>query len=222
MEITWLGHSCFRLKGKETIIVTDPFDPSSVGLSLSEQKADVMTMSHQHGDHNYQLAVKAAGMRELFVIDGPGEYEICGVEVIGWPTFHDNQQGVERGKNVVYRYVLDEIRLVHLGDLGHMLDDQLLSDLGEVDVLLIPVGGVYTINHQQAAKVVAAIEPKMVVPMHYKITGMNMEVFGELAGVDDFLHEMGGSDLKPVDKLSVKSANLLSEEIEVVVLERKG
>jgi L-ascorbate metabolism protein UlaG (beta-lactamase superfamily) len=199
MEITWLGHACFRLKGSQATVITDPYPPD-LGYSLGKQTARVVTVSHQHPGHSYIAGIGG----EPKVIKGPGEYEIGGILVIGMPTFHDGDGGKQRGKNIVYLIEVDEVAICHLGDLGHVLTTQQVEEIGNVDVLLVPVGGVSTINASMAAEVVRQLEPKIVVPMHYKTEALKRE----LEPVDRFLKEMGVKDVTSRPKLSVTKANL--------------
>jgi len=199
MEITWFGYSCFRLKGKNTTVITDPCPPSS-GYTLDKQAARIVTISHNHPDHAYVEAITD----EPHVISRAGEYEIGGVLIIGVPTFHDDEKGIIRGKNNVYAIEVDDVNICHLGDLGHPLSAKQIEDLGIIDVLLVPVGGGTTINAAQAAALVRSIEPKIVIPMHYKTPSLNKE----LDGVDKFLKEMGLTEAVPVPKLMVNKSTL--------------
>ncbi|MFQ5875176.1 MAG: MBL fold metallo-hydrolase, partial [Dehalococcoidia bacterium] len=157
MEITWYGHSCFRLRGKAATVVTDPYS-GNYGYTLPRIRADIVTISHHHPDHDYARGIKGNPK----VIEGPGEYEIRGVFITGIPTFHDRRRGRDRGSNTVFLFDIDDLRVCHLGDLGHVLDQSQVEALGDIDVLLIPVGSVYTINAAQAADVVSLLEPKIV------------------------------------------------------------
>jgi L-ascorbate metabolism protein UlaG (beta-lactamase superfamily) len=199
MEITWLGHSCFRIKGSHATVVTDPYPPD-LGYSLGKVAARVVTVSHPHPGHSY---VKGIG-DEPRVVRGPGEYEIGGVLIIGIPTFHDGAGGKERGKNTAYLMEIDEVTVCHLGDLGHTLTNEQAEEMDNVDVLLLPVGGVSTINATTAAEVVRQIEPKIVIPMHYKTEALKRE----LEPVDRFLKEMGTKEIEPQPKLSVTKQNV--------------
>lgn len=208
MDVTWLGQSCFRLRGRSAAVVTDPYPPA-LGPRL-RLEGDVVTVSHDHEHHNHVQAVKAA-----HVIDGPGEYEVAGVTVIGLPTFHDREQGAEHGRNTVYVIEVDEVRVCHLGDLGHSLDDGVLEALGAVDVLLVPVGGGRALDAAQAAEVVRQVEPRYVVPMHYGHPAIRLE----LAPVDRFLQEMGVAEAEPQPRLSVQASSTAETETRVVVLD---
>jgi L-ascorbate metabolism protein UlaG (beta-lactamase superfamily) len=216
MDITFLGHSSFRLKGKTATVVTDPFDPEVVGLKFPKVTADIVTVSHQHEDHNQADLVK--GVKRL--VSGPGEYEIMGVSIIGIPTFHDEKKGAKRGKNTIYVYEMDGLRLVHLGDLGHKLHEKILEKIGDIDILMVPVGGEYTIGPTEAVEVARAIEPKMVIPMHYQMPGLNPATFAKLSSTKPFLAEIGLL-VEKTDKLSVKKENI-GEESKVILLEKKN
>jgi L-ascorbate metabolism protein UlaG (beta-lactamase superfamily) len=199
MDITWLGHSCFKIKGKTAIVVTDPYSPD-LGYSLGKPTARIVTVSHQHPGHSY---VKGVG-GEPKLVTGPGEYEISGVLIIGISTFHDEEKGEKRGKNAVYVMEVDEVAVCHLGDLGHVLTAEQLEEIGNVDVLLLPVGGVSTIDAPKAAQVVRQLEPKVVVPMHYKTPALKWE----LEPVGKFLEEMGVKEVNSQPKLSFTKSSL--------------
>jgi L-ascorbate metabolism protein UlaG (beta-lactamase superfamily) len=199
MEISWLGHSCFKLKGRQATVITDPFSPD-LGYSLGKPTATIVTVSHRHPGHCYTEGIGGSPRR----VTGPGEYEISNVLIIGIATFHDENRGSIRGKNTIYLIEMDEISVCHLGDLGHVLTDEQVEELGNVDVLMVPVGGVSTINASMAAEVVRQLEPKVVLPMHYKTPVINRE----LEPVDRFLKEIGAHDIAPQDKLSLSKTNL--------------
>ena len=198
MDITYLGHSCFRIRGSQAIIITDPFPPT-LGYQLGKQTADIVTVSHQNPSHNYIQGVTGA-----HVIKGPGEYEIAGVLVLGVATYHDAVKGESKGKNTVYLMEIDGVTVCHLGDIGHVLTDQQLEEIGHIDILMIPVGAVSTINANMAAQMVRKIEPKVVIPMHYK----TVQSKRDLEPVDNFLKEIGVTQLEPKPKLSVTKNNL--------------
>lgn len=226
MDIYPLGHSSFKIKGKAATIVTDPFDSKMVGLKFSKvDQVDIVTLSHGHSDHNFLEALglkmpenETGRVGETFVAAGPGEFDVKGVTIMGIPTFHDAKQGEERGKNVVYKFSVDEVNICHLGDLGHKLTDTQLNQIGGVDILLIPVGGFYTIDAKIAAEVVAQIEPCVVIPMHYGRTGLNAQFSEKLEGADKFLKEMGSEETAPVPKYST-SKDKLPENTTIIVLE---
>ena len=210
MDLTWLGHACFRLRGKNAVAVTDPYPPS-LGPRLSKIEADLVTVSHPHPNHSNLKAVKGQ------VIDGPGEYEVKGVTVNGLPTFHDGSRGEQHGPNTVFLIDVDDVRVCHLGDLGHRLDDAALEQIGTVDVLLVPVGGGNSLDATGAAEVVRQIEPRMVVPMHYALPAVKKD----LEGVDRFLKEMGAPETEPIQRLSVQATTAETETTKVVVLEAR-
>jgi L-ascorbate metabolism protein UlaG (beta-lactamase superfamily) len=211
MDVTWLGHGCFRLRGRNAAVVTDPYPPA-IGLKLSRMDADVVTVSHEHENHSYTQVV-----REAYEIRGPGEYEVAGVYVIGVPAFHDSEKGAKRGRNTIFLIEIDDVRICHLGDLGHALDDAEAETVSSADVLLVPVGGRTAINAAEAAEVVRQIEPRYVVPMHYAIPGIKLQ----LDPVDRFLKEMAVTSADPQPKLSVQKSSG-EYETKVVVLEPKA
>lgn len=172
MKISWLGHSCFKIEsdgGK--IIVTDPFD-EAVGYPLPKAKADVVTVSHDHHDHNHVAAIGG----NPAVVRGPGKKAAAGIEFLGIASYHDDRGGKRRGKNTIFSFEMDGIRVCHLGDLGHLLSEEDAAALGDVDVLMIPVGGVYTLDAGGAKKVVGQIRPKVVIPMHFMTPALTFEV----------------------------------------------
>lgn len=217
MEIQYFGQSCFRIKGKKVALVTDPFTPSHIGFKLPKITAEIVTVSHDHLDHNNfsQIMSTPAG-KETFVVQGPGEYEISGVSIFGLPSFHDNSQGSKLGENTIYIINIDDIRVVHLGDLGHKLDNSQLEVINGAEILFIPVGGTYTLGAKEAVEVVSQIEPSVVIPMHYKLPGIKFN----LAPLQDFLSEIEKEDVKPISKLLI-SKDKIPEEQTIVVLEKR-
>jgi L-ascorbate metabolism protein UlaG (beta-lactamase superfamily) len=199
MEITWLGHSCFKIKGRQATIITDPYSPD-LGYSLGKLNVSIVTISHQHPGHSFAAGVGGNPR----AITGPGEYEISNVLVIGVATFHDKDRGKIRGGNTAYLIEIDEISVCHLGDIGHVLIDEQVEELGNVDVLLVPVGGVSTIDSPVAAEIVRQLEPKAVIPMHYKTPALSRE----LEPVEAFLKEMGANNITPQAKLSLTKSSL--------------
>jgi L-ascorbate metabolism protein UlaG (beta-lactamase superfamily) len=207
VDVTWLGQSCFRLRGKNAAVVTDPYPPA-LGPKL-KLEADVVTVSHEHDNHRNVGAV-----RDAYVVEGPGEYEVAGVLVNGLPTYHDDKNGEEHGRNTAYVIELDDVRVCHLGDLGHTLDDATLGAIGNVDVLLVPVGGGAALDGARAAEVVRQVEPRFVIPMHYGHPSIRME----LAPVERFLKEMGVASSEAQTKLAVQASSA-EAETKVVVLD---
>ncbi len=209
MEITWLGHSCFKIRDKQGILITDPYSPD-LGYSLVKQVSDIVTLSHQHPGHSFVQGISGNPK----VVCGPGEYEISNMLIIGISTFHDNEKGAARGKNTVYIVEVNELSICHLGDLGHVLSDEHLEELGNVDVLLLPVGGGSTISAPVAAEVVRQLDPKIIIPMHYKTPAIKRN----LEPVNSFLQEIGIHDINPQAKLSVTKSNL-PPAMQVILLE---
>jgi len=230
VEITWFGQSCFLLKSKDIRIVTDPYSPE-IGLKLPKDlKAHIVTVSHEHFDHNFVEAVHLipfaqslqqglGARREIFIIREPGEYEIHNIEIIGVSAFHDNQRGNLRGGNIIFLFHLEDLGVCHLGDLGHTLSDEELERLNQVDILLVPVGGNYTIDAKKAVEVINQIDPKVVIPMHYKIDGLASSV--QLDSVDKFLKEIGGGEVVQ-QSFKISKGELPADERRVVILEKKA
>lgn len=217
MDITYLGHSSFRIKTKLAALVTDPFDPKMVGLKYSGVDGEIVTVSHGHSDHN--AVDKVSGIKR--VVDGPGEYEISGVSIMGFKTYHDAKNGEERGTNTIYVIEAEGLRMVHLGDLGHLLSDDLIEEIGDVDVLMIPVGGFFTIGPKEATELISKIEPFYVIPMHYRMPGMSPTLSEKLAPVEDFLKE-SGLTTETLPKFSIKKEDILEDQnTKVIVLEKK-
>jgi len=199
MEITWLGHSCFLIRGKGKTIITDPCHPD-LGYRLGEPEADIVTLSHFHPGHSYIEGVA----NEPKQIKSPGEYEIGGTFITGVASFHDDKKGELKGKNTIYVIEMDGITLCHLGDLGHPLSPHLVEELGDVDILFLPVGEVTTIPVDTAVEIVRQLEPPIVIPMHYKTEAFT----GNLSLVDKFLDKMRIRELEAKPKLSITSSSL--------------
>lgn len=212
MEIVWLGHSCFRIRGREAVVVTDPCPPST-GYSIGKPTADIITISHDHPDHTYVKAV--AG--KPTVIDGPGEYEIHGAFLTAIPTYHDGEKGEELGKNLVFLIEMEGIKVCHLGDLGHAPTADQAEDMTGADVLMIPVGGDSTIDGGKAAEIVSLLDARIVIPMHYK-TNVSK---GKLDPPDRFLKELQATNVQAQQKLSL-SYNTVPSDTQVLLLEHRG
>ena len=218
MIIQYYGHSCFKLTTKpagrgqaDVNVFFDPFD-KAVGLRPPQGSADMVLVSHDHHDHNNVDAIKG----EPQVIDIPGEYSVKGINVIGLPTFHDDKNGAEKGQNTVYILESEDMRVCHLGDLGTELSEKQYDIISGVDVLMIPIGGNYTINGEVAAKIIKKIEPKIVIPMHFKTKGLAVEI-----DVDDekkFCEEMGNCPKERLAKLNIKKKDLESKNSEVIIM----
>jgi L-ascorbate metabolism protein UlaG (beta-lactamase superfamily) len=167
MKIQWLGHACFLLTSESgTRIITDPYTPGAFGLDYGSiaEEADIVTVSHDHADHNNVADVKGKPQ----VVQGAGAHEAKGIRFKGVATFHDPSSGSQRGANTLFCFAVDGVNVCHLGDLGHDLDDRAVAEAGPVDVLLIPVGGNFTIDAAVANRVCDKLKPKMVIPMHFR------------------------------------------------------
>ncbi|MBP7700710.1 MBL fold metallo-hydrolase [Candidatus Woesebacteria bacterium] len=217
MILTYHGHSTFKIKGKKGTVIMDPFD-DYIGMPLPRMSGDIVTVSHDHKDHNAIKKVSGTTRRENpFIVTRSGEYEVGGVSIFGVRTFHDADGGVQRGENIVYTSLVDGLRICHLGDLGHELSPEQIEEIGSVDILLCPVGGVYTIDPELAVKTIRAIEPGIAIPMHFKTNRHNADVFGDLKTLEDFLKVYGVSP-EPKAKLDIDSKAGIPEETELVVL----
>ncbi len=211
MEITWYGRACFRLKGREASVITDPCPPST-GFVAGKHEVDLLTISHSHPDHSYTRSITAG-----LTLTRPGEYEHRNLLVTGVRTFHDGERGKQRGENVVFAVEIDGVHICHLGDLGHLLTEEELAELGPIDVLLVPAGGNFTISPAEAAEVVAQVSPKIVIPMHFATDGAS----ADLMGPERFLHELAVNEPIRQPK-AVVHLSTLPEESQVVLLEARG
>ena len=207
MDITWYGHACFRLKSREGTVITDPYD-KSLGLTPPSVKADVVTVSHNALHHNNTKVAKGA-----YVINGPGEYEVNGVFVTG-VHIPPTKNAKEAARNNVFVIYLDDIAICHLGDLSHVPTQKQVEEMGNIDVLLVPVGGQNALKAAQAAEVVSLIEPYIVIPMHYKLPSITLK----LDPVSKFLTEMGITKTETVESLKLTKASL-PEETQVIVMD---
>lgn len=219
MDIYWYGQACFKIKGKNASVVIDPYNPDYVGLKLPKDlSADVVLSTHSHEDHNFVSAVSASGADKPMVFDKPGEYEVSGVVITGINSFHDDSQGSERGSNIIFHLLFDNLDIVHLGDLGQgKLTEEQVAEIGQTDVLLVPVGSIYTIDAKAASEIVSQLEAKIIIPMHYQIEGLKFE----MANVDGFLKEMGAEGVMSQPKLSITKEKL-PEEPQVILLAKSS
>ena len=215
MQIIWRGQSFFQIitaqaKDAPVSLAIDPFS-EDLGLRVPSVSADILLITHDHDDHNNIKAVQGSP----FVIDGPGEYEIKDVSIQGIPAFHDKSFGKERGRVTIYTIVAENIRLCHLADFGQKeLFPEQIEDIGEVDILLIPVGGNYTIDSQAASEIISRLEPKIVIPMHYQLPKLKVK----LDGLDKFLKVMGEKASEPLPKLTIKQKDLPIEGMKTIIL----
>ena len=210
MEITWYGRACFRLRGRDATVISDPCPPST-GFVAGKHSVDLLTISHDHPDHSYTRSINAG-----LTLTRPGECEYRDLLVTAVRAFHDGEGGAARGQSVIFAVEIDGVHVCHLGDLGHLLTDEQLSELGPIDVLLVPVGGQTTLSPAEAAEVVSQVSPKLVIPMHYAVDGGSVDLFG----AEKFLHEMAAEPIRQ-PKAQV-TASSLPDETQVVVLEPRG
>ena len=218
MEIKYLGHSSFLIKTKTAKVVTDPYDSEMVGLKFPKTEADIVTVSHQHGDHNQVKNVLGLNGVASLVIDLPGEFEKMGVRIFGFQSYHDKTKGAERGENTLYKFEAEGISLLHCGDLGVIPEESFLDSIADVDILMVPVGGLYTIDSDEAVQLVKKIEPAIIIPMHYNHSRLNQKNFSQLTGVSEFTKKFGIENLAPIPKLVYKKEEI-EQEMKVVVLE---
>lgn len=171
MRITWHGHSCFEIKNAISLVI-DPHDGKSIGIKPPVVRGDVVLVTHEHFDHNCVRIVKG----DPAVVREPGEHMVKGLRIIGLPTFHDHESGSKRGRNIIYSFVFDGIRICHCGDLGHMLSKEQIRTIGPVDVLFVPVGGTFTLDLAEVKELISIMEPRIVVPMHYRWGSLSISV----------------------------------------------
>ena len=210
MNISWFGHSCFRIESKEGSILIDPFS-KDIGLKPPKIKDNIVLVSHHHYDHDN---VEDASPQTM-IIDGPGEYEKQGILVRGIQSFHDKSGGKERGLNTIYVIKAEDMAICHMGDFGQdKFEEHQLEEIGDVDILMIPVGGKYTIDYKEAVNVISQIEPKIVIPMHYKVKDLNID----LEGPEKFLKEIGLIPEK-TDKLKISRKTLPVEETKLILFQ---
>ncbi len=197
MEISWLGHSCFMLRGKNVTLIADPFSPQ---------------LGHPQGE---PLKLGKVNAR-------PGEYEISDVLITGVASYHDNKRGAERGRNTIYVIHMDDLVICHLGDLGHTLQEEQLEEVADADILLVPISGQYVLNAAQAAEVISQVEPRIVIPMHYHPSAVYQESPGETPNpLDKFCREMGIEAINSQPKLVITHSTLPAET-QVVILSNRG
>ena len=220
MTINWFGQSFFKIntknhQGEDLVIAIDPYNKDYGLKPPTKFGADIVLVTHDHCDHNNTKLIKGTNLsQEPFIISGPGEYEVKGVMIYGVPSYHDDQQGAERGENTIYIIESEGMWLAHLGDLGQKtLENGQLEKLKDMDILMIPIGGIYTINAKEASKIISQIEPRIIIPMHYKIPKLNLKI----DGVDKFIKEIG-LKAEEVDKYRIQKKNLPQEETQLIIL----
>lgn len=217
MQIIWHGHSLFQIttnpqKNSQVKIVIDPFD-KTIGLRAPKLEADILLITHQHNDHNNIKAVSG----NPFLIEGPGEYDVKDIFIQGIPSFHDNSQGKERGGNTIYVIESEGLRICHLGDLGqNELTEEQLEKISEVHILMIPVGGNYTISAKEAPKIMTQLEPRITIPMHYAVPGLKIK----LDSLNEFLKLFGVKSLAPIKKLTIKKNAISPDEPKIIIFKK--
>ncbi|MBI2633770.1 MAG: MBL fold metallo-hydrolase [Parcubacteria group bacterium] len=219
MILQRFGQSFFRLDTQGTVIAIDPFskNPESGLERVPRFRADIVLVTHEHEDHNNVEALEG----EPLVFRGPGEYAAKGIFIEGIASFHDREDGRERGANTIFAIESEGLRVVHMGDFGEAnLREEQREKIGTVDILLIPVGGTYTIDGREAASLVHKIEPKAVIPMHYKPANSDQGIANKLEGPEKFLKELAAKP-EPQDKLSIKAKELVEGKIQVFLLEKQ-
>lgn len=214
MIIKWYGHSCFKMISSEgtTTILTDPFD-QKVGYNIVDFEADIVTVSHNHYDHNNISAVK----EPFTLVNRIGKYNMNEISIEGFKTYHDDSMGSKRGENIIYRYNIDGISICHLGDLGHILSNKLIQKIKDIEILLIPIGGTYTINSNQAFELADLINPKIIIPMHYKTPKLTFE----LEPMDNFTRYFDEVKSIKTNELEINN-DILNGHKRVVVLNYKA
>lgn len=213
MKITWLGHAAFLFETQGLKIVTDPYDPNDhrIGYRPITIPVDIVTVSHDHVDHNYVKDLR--GNPEM--VKGSGTFEVKGIAFTGIDSHHDAAKGSQRGSNTIFVIEAEGLRLCHAGDLGHTLSGNTIQAIGPIDILLIPVGGAYTVDAAEATKIMEDLDPKLVIPMHFKTEVLDFPI----SGVDAFLN--GKSNVRRQSSSEIEvTEQTLPEKMEIVVLER--
>ena len=215
MQLIWHGQACFQLelgrqKEEKVLIVIDPFS-EEIGFKLPKMEADILLVTHDHYDHANIKGVSG----NPFLINSPGEYEIKGVFIQGIEAWHDKAHGKERGRVTIFTIEGEDLRICHLGDFGQReLTEEQVERIGDIDILMIPVGGVFTISAQEASRVISQIEPRICLPMHYQLPKLKIK----LEGLDKFLKVMGVRNPEMLNKLTVKKRDLPSEGMKIYTL----
>ncbi len=216
MNIQYYGHSCFKIttkpagRGQEDVnIFLDPFN-KEIGLRPPQGQADLVLVSHDHFDHNNVEALKG----DPAVINIPGEYSVKGINIVGIDSLHDDKQGQVRGHNTIFIFETEDMRIAHLGDLGTDLNEKQLEELDGIDILMIPVGGNYTIDYKKAIETIKKVEPKMIIPMHYKMSGTTADIDDE----KKFCNEIGNCSKEKPSKINIKKKDLEEKNMEVQLM----
>ena len=212
MIINYFGQSYFKLESRGIVIAIDPYS-EEIGLKPPRFKADIVLISHDHPDHNNLKAI----LGDYFLVKGPAEVEKSGIFIEGLMSFHDSRGGRDRGLNTVFVLEAENLRIAHLGDLGEkILKEEILEKLSDIDILMIPVGGNFTIDAEAAVSVINQIEPKIVIPMHYALPGLKIK----LDSLDKFLKVFGRRG-EEMDKLTVRPSDLPAETKLIILKSQK-
>ncbi|MBN2066020.1 MAG: MBL fold metallo-hydrolase [Candidatus Thermoplasmatota archaeon] len=203
LQIRWHGHACWEITNDITV-VTDPHDGKSIGIPAPSTAGDIILVSHDHYDHNSTKSVEKEGSK---VVTDSRKRNIENIEIKGIDSFHDECGGEKRGKNIIYKFIIGEVSFCHLGDLGHDLNEGQLQQIGDVDILFIPVGGTFTIDAVQAWNIIEKIQPKIIVPMHYKIGGLSLPI----ASIDPFLEKNKHRLFKVGNEIDIEKEDLPAE-----------
>ena len=215
MKIKWYGHASFLITSDSgTRIITDPYEPGAYDGGIAykpiEDAAEIVTVSHDHADHNYVQGVQGSPA----VVKGPGVHEAHGISFKGVATYHDPSKGKERGENTMFVFTVDGVTVCHAGDLGHVLPKEKVEELGPIDVLLLPIGGVFTLDPKEATEVMNLLNPKILIPMHYKTPGCGFPI----ASVEEFLEGKTSIERAGASEISV-SRDSLPAPVRVTVLD---
>jgi len=215
MKIKWYGHAAFLITSDQGVkIITDPYESGAFGGQLTygqiEDQADIAIISHDHADHNDTKSLP--GPPEI--VKGKGSKTVKGISIKGISSYHDSSKGSERGDNTIFTFSVDGMKICHLGDLGHILSEKELAEIGPVDLLLIPVGGYFTIDPEEATRVAQQIKPKILIPMHFKTKKCGFPI----APVEDFLQGKSNSKRPKASEVALEKTGL-PQQTEILVLE---
>jgi len=206
MKIRWYGHACFLIRSTKNI-VTDPHDGKSIGLPEPKIRSEIVTISHNHFDHNCSRIVQG----NPTIVNTVGKKEVLEVNITGINSYHDDCQGAKRGENIIFKINIEDMTICHLGDLGEIPSESQIKEIGSVDILFIPVGGTYTLNSKEALEVAKILSPKVVVPMHYRVHGLSLPI----QPVDNFLKLVKNYTIyKPGNEMHI-DASELQEKTEI-------
>jgi len=203
IQIRWHGHACFEITNDVTL-VTDPHDGKSIGIPAPNVTGDIILVSHDHYDHNSVKTVEKEGAK---IVTDERKRNISNIDIKGIESFHDECKGEKRGSNIIYKFIVDGINFCHLGDLGHEIDEVTVQKIGDVDILFVPIGGTFTVDADEAWKVIKSIKPKIAIPMHYKIGGLSLPI----EGIDSFLGKNNYKTIKVGNEIDIEKEDLPSE-----------